>query len=190
MRRNRTRVVSAILSCPHWPTRGHRSSRRRLPCIADRLRPWRIPRRSLRASQPNLERAVLLASAFGFAQHWPERLGPAEVAAWRRSVATNVFHYAENRHRKLGYQLLSDGERFEVYPDFSQPALLFHGKHDDTVPVAIPKSSLPTSLTLPSNSSTPGTTSSTSSITCPARSATSWSNVGAPILTVLCPNRH
>jgi pimeloyl-ACP methyl ester carboxylesterase len=87
------------------------------------------------ARHANVERIVLLAPAFGFAQRWPERLGPAEVAAWRRTGTIDVFHYAENRQRKLGYQLLADGERFEAYPDFTQPALIFHGSHDDTVPV-------------------------------------------------------
>jgi pimeloyl-ACP methyl ester carboxylesterase len=46
----------------------------------------------------------------------------------------DVFHYADNRNRKLGYQLLADGERYEAYPDFAQPALIFHGVHDDVVP--------------------------------------------------------
>ena len=87
------------------------------------------------ARHPEVERLVLLAPAFGFAQRWPERLGPGEVEAWRRTGTIDVFHYAENRNRKLGYQLLADGQRFEAYPDFTQPALIFHGKHDDAVPV-------------------------------------------------------
>jgi pimeloyl-ACP methyl ester carboxylesterase len=82
-----------------------------------------------------VQRLVLLAPAFGFAQRWPERLGPAQVAAWRRAGTIDVFHYAENRDRKLGYQILADGERYEAYPDFAQPALIFHGTHDDAVPV-------------------------------------------------------
>jgi len=87
------------------------------------------------ARLPEVRRVVLLAPAFGFAERWPERLGPAEVAAWRRAGTIDVFHYAENRHRKLGYQILADGERYEAYPDFAQPALIFHGAHDDAVPV-------------------------------------------------------
>jgi pimeloyl-ACP methyl ester carboxylesterase len=87
------------------------------------------------ARHPEVRRVVLMAPAFGFAQRWPERLGPAEVAAWRRAGTIDVFHYAENRHRKLGYQILADGERYEAYPDFAQPALIFHGSHDDAVPV-------------------------------------------------------
>jgi hypothetical protein len=87
------------------------------------------------ARHPQVTRVVLMAPAFGFAHRWPERLGPAQVAAWRREGAIDVFHYADNRHRKLGYQLLADGQRYEDYPDFTQPALLFHGAHDDAVPV-------------------------------------------------------
>jgi hypothetical protein len=86
------------------------------------------------ARHPGVERMVLLAPAFGFAQRWPERLGPAQVAAWRRAGTIDVFHYADNRNRKLGYQLLADGGRYEACPDFSQPALIFHGAHDDVVP--------------------------------------------------------
>jgi len=87
------------------------------------------------ARRPNVERIVLLAPAFGFAQRWPERLGPAAVAAWHRAGTIDVFHYADNCQRKLGYQFLDDGQRFEADPDFAQPALIFHGTHDDTVPV-------------------------------------------------------
>lgn len=86
------------------------------------------------ARHPQVRRLVLLAPAFGFARRWPERLGPAQVAAWRRSGTLDVFHYADNRYRELGYQLLADGERYEAYPEFTQPALIFHGAHDDTVP--------------------------------------------------------
>lgn len=87
------------------------------------------------ARHPEVRRLVLLAPAFGFAERWPDRLGPAAVAAWRHKGTLDVFHYAENRKRKLGYQLLADGQRFEAYPDFTQPALIFHGSHDDVVPV-------------------------------------------------------
>jgi alpha-beta hydrolase superfamily lysophospholipase len=87
------------------------------------------------AGHPNVERIVLLAPAFGFAIRWPERLGRAAVAAWRRTGMIDVFHYADNCHRKVGYQLLADAQRFEAYPDFAQPALIFHGTHDHTVPV-------------------------------------------------------
>jgi pimeloyl-ACP methyl ester carboxylesterase len=82
-----------------------------------------------------ITRLVLLAPAFGFAQRWPERLGAATVEAWRRNGWIEVFHYADNCTRRLSYALLEDGSEYEDYPDFSQPALIFHGLHDDVVPV-------------------------------------------------------
>jgi len=40
----------------------------------------------------------------------------------------------ENRRRQLSYALLDDGLKYEDYPDFRQPALIFHGAQDDIVP--------------------------------------------------------
>ena len=54
---------------------------------------------------------------------------------WRRTGTTEVFHYGENRPCRLGYGLVEDGARYEDYPDFRQPALIFHGAQDDAVPV-------------------------------------------------------
>jgi len=86
------------------------------------------------ARHPEITRVVLLAPAFGFARRWAAHLGAATVEQWRRNGAMDVFHYADNRNRKLGYQLMADAERYEDYPDFDQPALIFHGAHDDAVP--------------------------------------------------------
>jgi len=77
---------------------------------------------------------VLLAPAFGFARRWAAHLGAAQMESWRRAGAMDVFHYGLNRNCKLGYQLMADAERYEDYPDFHQPALIFHGAHDDVVP--------------------------------------------------------
>jgi len=79
-------------------------------------------------------RVVLLAPAFGFAKRWAERLGPEAVAAWRQTGSIEVFHYADNCQRRLAYGLIEDGARYEDYPDFRQPALIFHGAKDDVVP--------------------------------------------------------
>lgn len=88
------------------------------------------------ASHPQVRRLVLLAPAFAFAQRWPEWLGEEQFAAWRLTGAMEVFHYGANRRCELGYQLFSDGERYEAYPSFTQPALIFHGKRDDAVPAS------------------------------------------------------
>jgi uncharacterized protein len=87
------------------------------------------------ARHTQIQRVVLLAPAFGFARRWPERLGAERIAEWRRTGSMEVFHYSEGRMRTLSPSLLDDGARYEDYPDFAQPALIFHGSNDDTVPV-------------------------------------------------------
>jgi pimeloyl-ACP methyl ester carboxylesterase len=62
-------------------------------------------------------------------------MGAAAVTAWRSTGTVEVFHYGENRPRALSSALLDDGALYEDYPDFRQPALIFHGAHDDVVPV-------------------------------------------------------
>ena len=88
------------------------------------------------ARHPDVPRVVLLAPAFGFARRWPERLGAQRMAEWRRAGKMPVFHYAEGRMRDLSPALIEDGARYEDFPDFTQPALIFHGAKDDTVPPA------------------------------------------------------
>jgi pimeloyl-ACP methyl ester carboxylesterase len=87
------------------------------------------------ARHPEVKRLVLLAPAFGFARRWPERLGPEHMAEWRRVGATLVFHHAQERMLPLSPALLDDGARYEDFPDFAQPALIFHAAKDDVVPV-------------------------------------------------------
>ena len=87
------------------------------------------------ARHPEVTRLVLLAPAFGFARRWPSRLGPNAAEEWRTRGTMEFFHYADNRMRSLSYGLLEDAARYEDFPEFRQPALIFHGSHDDVVPV-------------------------------------------------------
>ena len=87
------------------------------------------------ARRPSVERLVLLAPAFSFARRWPEKLGAAEMDRWRKTDLLEVFHYAEGRNRVLRYGLMEDAARYEDFPEFRQPALIFHGRRDDIVPV-------------------------------------------------------
>jgi uncharacterized protein len=87
------------------------------------------------ARHAEVERLVLMAPAFGFARRWPESLGAAKVAEWRRTGWMQTFHWGEKRFRRLSYALLEDGAQYEDYPDFRQPALIFHGSRDEAVPV-------------------------------------------------------
>lgn len=81
------------------------------------------------AEHPEVEKLVLLAPAFGFAERWKDRIGPSHQAD------LEVFHYGEQRMRRVHHGLIEDGLRYPAEPDFKQPALLFHGVNDETVPV-------------------------------------------------------
>jgi pimeloyl-ACP methyl ester carboxylesterase len=76
-------------------------------------------------------RLVLLAPAFGFARSWA---AAPEAEAWRKTGFLEVYHYGEKRTRRLGYHLIEDALGYEDFPDFQQPALIFHGIHDTVVP--------------------------------------------------------
>ena len=90
----------------------------------------------LAARHAAVERVVLLAPAFAFARRWPLRLGPEAIEKWRATGEMDMYHYGDASMRAIGYQLLEDGLRFEDFPDVQQPCLVFHGIHDDVVPVS------------------------------------------------------
>ena len=88
------------------------------------------------AKHPEVEKLILLAPAFRFHELWRNQLGPENVAAWRQNGTIQVFHYGLGRETPLRYEFFEDSSRFDPSPDFSQPALLFHGNFDPVVPVA------------------------------------------------------
>ncbi len=87
------------------------------------------------ASHPEVERALLLAPAFGFYQLWTAELGPERIAEWQRSGILNVFHYAESKEMPLSYRFFEDARQYRSFPDMRQPALICHGDQDTVVPV-------------------------------------------------------
>src|SRR6185312_7389908 len=86
---------------------------------------------------PEIERLVLLAPAFGLIRRWPETMGAERVEEWRRRGTLDVYHYGEGRYRALDYGLVEDGQRYPDFPDFRQPALIFHGLEDPVVPISL-----------------------------------------------------
>jgi hypothetical protein len=86
------------------------------------------------ARHPEVERAVLLAPAFGFARRWSESLGSGKLDEWMRSGYLSVYHFADGGERRVGYGLIDDGLQYEDYPDVRQPVLIFHGTRDAVVP--------------------------------------------------------
>ena len=76
---------------------------------------------------------VLLAPAFGLAERLCDSLDEATARNWREQGWRHVFHYGENRVRRIGYSLIADGLQYEEFPDVRRPALIFHGRKDDSV---------------------------------------------------------
>jgi pimeloyl-ACP methyl ester carboxylesterase len=87
------------------------------------------------ARHAEVTRLVLLAPAFGIAQRWLERPREGGEEFFRRTGFMNFYHYGEAY--APSFSLLDDGMQYEEYPDFGQPALIFHGAHDDVVPVEL-----------------------------------------------------
>lgn len=86
------------------------------------------------ARQPQaVARLVLLAPAFGFARRWRAHLGTEAIERWRDTGRMEVYHYGQNRAVNLDFQLLTDANSYEDYPNAPQPTLIFHGSRDDVV---------------------------------------------------------
>jgi len=87
------------------------------------------------AHPKEVERVVLLAPAFGMANRWREMQGEAVIGRWRDTGWLDVFHYGDQTMRRVHYRLLEDAATFPAFPDFRQPALIFHGVNDTVVPI-------------------------------------------------------
>ena len=89
---------------------------------------------------PEVERLLLLAPAFGFAGRWRLRLGDQQIDRWQREGSMEMFHFAHNAPQAVGYGLIEDGLRYPAEPAFAQPALIYHGRQDDIVPLSFSQS--------------------------------------------------
>lgn len=87
------------------------------------------------ARNQRVKRVMLLAPAFQFHHLWIARMDPDKLRVWKEAGALPIFHYGEAREVPIGYQLIEDAARYEPWPDFSQPGLIFHGTRDQDVPV-------------------------------------------------------
>jgi len=83
------------------------------------------------ARHAEVAKLVLLAPAFAFARNWA---AAPEAESWRTTGFLDVYHYGEKCKRRLSYQLIEDALQYDDFPDFRQPALIFHGIHDTVVP--------------------------------------------------------
>src|SRR5262249_47460262 len=80
---------------------------------------------------------VLLAPGFGLPRRWGDRLGPDGVDRWQSQGYTEVFHYGYNRNTRLRFDFIEDALKYDTdNVKISVPTLVFHGRNDQTVPVA------------------------------------------------------
>lgn len=87
---------------------------------------------------PQVTSLILLAPAFGFPTSWRSRLSAAEIKQWQESNYLSVYHYGEDRYLPLHYQFVIDAESYnESELNRNLPTLIFHGKHDDVIPIEV-----------------------------------------------------
>ena len=78
-------------------------------------------------------KVILLAPAFGLATRWSTVLGSEAMRDWQRLGLRPVYHYGENREAQISYELIRDGLQYEEFPDVQCPALVLHGRRDESV---------------------------------------------------------
>jgi hypothetical protein len=89
------------------------------------------------ARHPTVQGLVLLAPALKFPSRFRDRYPPEDLARWKRDGTVPIFHYGYGEERPLSYSIVEDAGKYEDLPQFSQPALILHGIHDDVVPVEL-----------------------------------------------------
>jgi len=81
-----------------------------------------------------IDRLVLLAPAVMFAKEGHHLLPPERIAEWRRLGRLPFFHFGDNAERMLNFTFYEDSFRYNPFDTvFSQPALVFQGRHDRSV---------------------------------------------------------
>jgi pimeloyl-ACP methyl ester carboxylesterase len=81
----------------------------------------------------SVSKVILMAPAFGLAVRWTRSLGFEAMGEWQRLGYREVFHYGENRQARISYNLIADGLQYEEFPDVRCPALVIHGRRDESV---------------------------------------------------------
>jgi predicted esterase YcpF (UPF0227 family) len=85
---------------------------------------------------PQVQRLVLLAPAFGFLSHWLPKLGSEKIQLWQQEQYLLVYHYGKGRELPLSYDFVTDAAQYQE--DLLQrpiPTLILHGKEDEVIPI-------------------------------------------------------
>lgn len=83
---------------------------------------------------PNsVDRLILMAPAFDFANMWLSQIGTPAAVAWKNSGALRMMHYGSGQEAEIGYALITDALSYPAEPQPPHPALVFHGLKDNVV---------------------------------------------------------
>jgi pimeloyl-ACP methyl ester carboxylesterase len=86
------------------------------------------------ARNPAIARLVLLAPAFRLFERWDRRLTATAREDWRAN-GLEVFHFATQRNRRLGWQFHEDARQYPAFPEVRIPTLCIAGRRDETIPL-------------------------------------------------------
>jgi pimeloyl-ACP methyl ester carboxylesterase len=90
-------------------------------------------RQAAGAAHP-ITRLVLLAPAIELDWNRWDEIGAGGIERWKRDGAIEVFHYADDRTRRLNFQFYEDAERYDpASARLPLPVLIFQGRGDVTV---------------------------------------------------------
>lgn len=90
----------------------------------------------LAEQNPQVQRLVLLAPAFGFLYHWLPSLGAEKIKRWHQEQYCFVYHYGEGRELPLSYNFVTDAAKYqENLLQRPIPTLILHGKQDEVIPI-------------------------------------------------------
>ena len=91
-------------------------------------------RRQVSRARHPITRLALLAPALELDwERWPE-VGPGGIERWHRNGAIDVFHYADDRLRRLNVSFYEDAIRYQpASARLPLPILIFQGRHDRSV---------------------------------------------------------
>lgn len=81
-----------------------------------------------------IDRLVLLAPALDLVRGLEAELGPEALAEWEDTGRRDVFHFADNRTRSLGWAFMADARRYDAFGlSLNVPVLIYQGTRDQVV---------------------------------------------------------
>lgn len=90
----------------------------------------------LAQQNPQVQRLVLLAPAFGFLSHWLPSLGAEKIKRWQQEEYLLVYNYGEGRELPLSYNFVTDAAQYQENSlQRPIPTLILHGKQDEVIPI-------------------------------------------------------